>query len=134
MNRKRSTGARGQTRRGVRTRAIRTDSRGSAAPGRNSRALALAAALTLALALAAPARAGYTEGANDTDIFVVAVDLTVLRPLGLATLALSSTLFVLALPFAAGTGQVATLADTLVSEPARFTFTREVRTEQIPTR
>ncbi len=90
----------------------------------SSRAMTLAVMLALALSLAAPAEAGYENRAKP-NFAIVAADLTVLRPLGLATLVVGSALFLVALPFAAGTGQVDAVADALVREPARFTFTRK---------
>lgn len=108
-----------------RRRRTTTRERFEATPPGSPRAIALAVALALVLGFAAPARADDTQGANQPDFMHVVVDLAVLRPLGLVSFALGSTFFMVALPFAAGTGQVATLGETLVAAPARYTFTRE---------
>jgi hypothetical protein len=54
----------------------------------------------------------------------MAVDLLFVRPLGIATTALGTTLFIVSLPFSALGRNVKTAAKTLVIEPAKFTFVR----------
>jgi hypothetical protein len=51
-------------------------------------------------------------------------DLIVMRPLGMAGLALGTTLFAATLPFLIVTQSVENAADTLVDEPFKFTFVR----------
>jgi hypothetical protein len=56
----------------------------------------------------------------------VAADALVVRPLGLAATAVGAAIFVVALPFAAISGDVNRTAKTLVGAPARFTFRRRL--------
>ncbi len=48
----------------------------------------------------------------------------VVRPLGLAAIVVGSAAFIVALPFAAATGDVNLVARKLVAEPFRYTFVR----------
>lgn len=66
----------------------------------------------------APAFADFDEA------FLVVGDLAVARPCGLASLVIGSAAFIVSLPFAAASGSVKQTADTLVSGPFKFTFTR----------
>jgi len=54
----------------------------------------------------------------------MAVDFFLIRPLGVATTALGTALFIVSLPFSALGRNVKTAAKTLVVEPAKFTFFR----------
>ncbi len=54
------------------------------------------------------------------------VDVILGRPLGLAATALGTALFIVALPFAALGGNVKPVAQALVADPFKFTFTRPV--------
>ncbi len=101
------------------------DSRTTTVPERTSRTIAFAVVLTLVLGFAAPARASFGGGPTNPDFIGVAADLLVMRPLGLVSLVVGSAAYVVALPFAAGSGQVAVMTETLVNQPARFTFTRK---------
>jgi hypothetical protein len=60
----------------------------------------------------------------DPDPGEVAVDVLVVRPIGIAATAVGAAIFVVALPFAAIAGDVDKAARTLVNKPARFTFRR----------
>jgi len=51
-------------------------------------------------------------------------DVIVARPLGFATTAIGSVLFVVSLPFSALGGNTAEAAEKMVVAPARFTFAR----------
>jgi hypothetical protein len=54
------------------------------------------------------------------------VDVIIGRPAGIVATILGSAVFVLALPFAALSGSVESVAQTLVVDPFKFTFTRPV--------
>lgn len=56
----------------------------------------------------------------------MAVDLIVLRPLGIVSLAAGTTLFIASLPFSALGGNVDQAAEKLMKDPAKFTFTRKL--------
>lgn len=66
----------------------------------------------------APAFADFDEA------FLTVGDAVIARPCGLAGLVIGSAAFVVSLPFAAASGSVRQTADTLVSAPFHFTFTR----------
>ncbi|MBZ0155826.1 MAG: hypothetical protein K8I29_06365 [Alphaproteobacteria bacterium] len=51
-------------------------------------------------------------------------DTLIVRPLGIASLALGTAGFIVSLPFALTSGSVETTARELVGEPFHFTFTR----------
>jgi hypothetical protein len=75
--------------------------------------------LALLLSTSAPA---YAVG--DTDAASVAVDVLVARPATFALTVIGSVLFVVSLPFSAGSGCLDKAANTLVKAPAKDTFTR----------
>ena len=75
--------------------------------------------LALLLSTSTPA---YASG--DTDATSVAVDVVVARPVSFALTIVGSVLFVVSLPFSAGSGCVDKAANTLVKAPANDTFTR----------
>jgi hypothetical protein len=54
----------------------------------------------------------------------MAVDLLVVRPVGVVSLVIGSALFVVALPFSLLGGNTGESAKKLVAEPAKFTFNR----------
>jgi hypothetical protein len=56
----------------------------------------------------------------------VAADALVVRPVGLAATAIGAAIFVVALPFAAITGDIDGTARALVDTPARYTFKRKL--------
>ncbi len=66
-----------------------------------------------------PAFAQYEEPAMIADVLVV-------RPVSLAAIVVGAAFFIVALPFAITSGSVETVAQTLVGEPFRFTFTRPI--------
>lgn len=89
----------------------------------------VAAAVCLVLAaapvLADQGRPTYADSPNiEPNGLTMAADFLVARPLGLVATVAGTGLFVLALPFAALAGDIATPADYLVGQPARFTFAR----------
>lgn len=88
----------------------------------------LSVSLFLATSTAAFAGAHNKRYADSPDIqpngVTMVADLLVARPLGLATTLVGAGVFLLALPFAAMAGDIATPARYLMEEPARFTFER----------
>ena len=56
----------------------------------------------------------------------MAVDVLIGRPMGIVATVLGTAVFIVALPFAALSGSVKPVAQTLVAEPFKFTFTRPV--------
>jgi hypothetical protein len=75
----------------------------------------------LALLLGTSTQA-YASG--DTDATSVAVDVLVARPVSFTLTVFGSVLFVVSLPFSAGSGCIDKAANTLVKAPAKDTFTR----------
>jgi len=55
-----------------------------------------------------------------------AVDVVVVRPLGIASQALGCVFFVASLPFSLPSKSVSTVFDKTMAEPAKFTWTRPV--------
>ena len=53
-------------------------------------------------------------------------DLAIARPLGFASLAVGTTVFIAAFPFAVAVGRVDDTAEALVAEPYNFTFVRDL--------
>jgi len=86
-----------------------------------SAAPALAAEHDAAGEEAPPARTAYRPSAD-----AMAVDAVVVRPVGLVTTVLGAAVFVVSLPFTAASGSVAEAGDTLVGDPARYTFKRRL--------
>jgi hypothetical protein len=82
---------------------------------------------TAALLLSAPAAAfaddEYTQ-APDVEGLAIAVDLLLARPLGLVATIVGATIFTIGLPIELMAGDVATPAQRLVADPARYTFQR----------
>lgn len=90
---------------------------------------AVVAAATLAAAMHAPValaeESGYSSVNDHPSAGAMAFDLLAVRPLGLASLVIGSTLFVLQLPFdIAVEDGVRAPFEALVAKPARFTFAR----------
>jgi hypothetical protein len=71
----------------------------------------------MAAEAAAPAEADRSGGA-------MAVDLVLLRPLGLAATVLGGVLYVVSLPFSAAGGNADEARQKLLEEPAGYTFQR----------
>lgn len=90
----------------------------------------------LAPMLLAALLAGGAAQASDSSLSQVdeapsagamAFDLLLVRPLGLVTTVLGTGIFILQLPFDLGSENSGSKAfDTLVAEPARYTFVREL--------
>lgn len=55
-----------------------------------------------------------------------AVDVVIVRPLGIASQALGCVFFVVSLPFSLPSKSVSTVFDKTMAEPAKFTWTRPV--------
>ena len=84
-------------------------------------------AATLAINASFAAAQEHTGLDDAPSIGAVAVDLAILRPLGLAATVAGSCLFVLSLPISIMRGvEPIEPAQQLVLQPARFTFTRPV--------
>jgi hypothetical protein len=56
----------------------------------------------------------------------ITVDLMIARPVGAASLAVGTAIFIVTLPFAVATGSTKITADKLVAEPYNFTFVRDL--------
>jgi hypothetical protein len=83
-------------------------------------------ALAASLLVAGPARAtGYEDGLEDCS-YPKMVDLFVMRPLGLFSIALGTVLFVPTAPMVAlmSRSDMGDVANTLVARPVGFTFGR----------
>ena len=86
---------------------------------------ALSAMLAVSLLSAAPASAADNSNRRDTpSAFAMAVDATMVRPLGFVSTVLGTALFVVTLPFSAIGGNVNEAGEALVAAPARMTFVR----------
>lgn len=71
------------------------------------------------------------------EAIMVAVDVTLVRPVSLAAVVVGTAVFVASLPFTIPAGGVSKAARVLVSEPFAYTFTRpigcpEMKCEQAP--
>jgi hypothetical protein len=66
--------------------------------------------------------------ADDGAIAAAAIveDVFIARPAGIVATLLGTAVFIVALPFAAISGSVGPVAETLVADPFKFTFTRPV--------
>jgi hypothetical protein len=83
---------------------------------------ALMAMAMLAAPCASPADDVNTvTGDKGTDM---AVDLVIVRPLGLATTIVGTALTIVALPFTIPSGSVRESAQTMIVKPAEYTFKR----------
>jgi hypothetical protein len=80
----------------------------------------IALLLTLTCSLCVPAVAAEKEPHG----MVMAVDLVVARPIGIALTTVGALTFVVFLPFTAASGDVKHAAKALVVDPARHTFVR----------
>ncbi|HSR10482.1 MAG TPA: hypothetical protein VLS90_03490 [Thermodesulfobacteriota bacterium] len=80
--------------------------------------------LAMVFSISAPAFAQQVrEDMKDRQIFS---DVLFMRPLGLAATVIGSAVFVLSLPFAIPSRSVEAVAQRLVVDPAKFTFTRPI--------
>lgn len=91
--------------------------------GRAVRLAALATALSLGTAAAAPPPGEPVTGDRATDM---AVDLIVVRPLGVVATVIGSVGFVLALPFTLPTGSTGETACEWIGAPLEYTFNRRL--------
>ncbi|MBV62228.1 hypothetical protein [Abyssibacter profundi] len=83
--------------------------------------------LSATVATAASSASPYEEPTAGA----MAFDLLIVRPIGLVTTVAGAGLFVLSVPFSAIQGKSPLdAADTLVVEPARFTFTRPLGVDE----
>jgi len=86
---------------------------------------ALALTLTFGAGLLAPPQARAGELLSDKpDGAEMAFDGLVVRPVGIVATALGAATWVVILPFTLLSGDVEAAGDTLVADPAQFTFVR----------
>lgn len=90
---------------------------------RTARIAALAATLSLGAAASAAPRGEPVSGDRGTDM---AVDLIVVRPLGIVATVIGAAGFVLALPFTLPTGSTADTAREWIGAPLEYTFNRRL--------
>lgn len=89
--------------------------------GNTCLALMVIAALIL---VPASAGAGMQSSAKEPSAGAMTADIVMARPIGLVSLILGSSLFVVSLPLSALGKNVGVAADKLVKEPAEYTFYR----------
>ncbi len=87
------------------------------------RFLAITLSLMLFFATVSPAVAGEHEEPSEAAIIM---DILIVRPLGLVSIAFGTGVFILALPFSIPTKTVRITGEKLVKEPVIFTFKRPV--------
>ena len=75
--------------------------------------------------LGAPPAVWAEEEADPAGTEII-FDLAIARPAGFASLAVGTTVFIAAFPFAVAVGRVDETADALVAEPYNFTFVRNL--------
>lgn len=75
---------------------------------------------------AAPNPPAAVATGHPTDPAEVAADALVVRPVGFAATVVGAAIFVVALPFAAISGDVHNTGKALVGAPAKFTFQRRL--------
>ena len=85
--------------------------------------LSLAALLTLPAALTPASDMTDYEETGGT---AIALDVLIARPLGIASLAIGSAIFIVALPYTIPSRSFIKAADKLIADPFRFTFLRPV--------
>ena len=71
--------------------------------------------------------AAFAQGQGSEDVDIrgkMVVDALIIRPLGIVSTVLGTTLFLVSLPFSAMGGNVKEAREKLMVEPARFTFKR----------
>ena len=83
----------------------------------------LAAALVF-IPVTTSALAQSAKVAQDNSAGGMTVDLLLVRPVGLVSLALGSAVFIVGLPFSILGGNTDESAQKLIAEPAKFTFKR----------
>ncbi len=85
--------------------------------------LSLAALLTLPATITP---ASDMTDYEETDGTAIVLDVLIARPLGIASLALGTVIFIVALPYTIPSWTIGRTADKLVADPFRFTFLRPV--------
>ncbi len=94
---------------------------------RTHKAVAILIAVALVcMTLAAPALAKNPIEQKDVSGEQMAIDLVIVRPLGLAATALGSVVFLASLPFSIPGGNADKASEKLVAEPFKFTFARKL--------
>jgi hypothetical protein len=93
--------------------------------------MSLIAAALLVSTLPAPVLADST-GKEEGDDISVAMDLVMLRPIGLVATIFGTAAFIVSLPISLPTGSAGKTFTALVTEPAKYTFVRELGEEQNP--
>ncbi len=85
--------------------------------------LILAALVTLP---SKPAYASETAENEETGGTAIVLDVLLARPLGIASLAIGTAIFFIALPYTIPSWTIGRSADKLIAEPFKFTFLRPV--------
>lgn len=86
----------------------------------------LAAAMLFLTLFFSPRAALSMEVKEEPTGSQIAIDIVLLRPLGLTATVLGSAVFIVGLPFTIPTGSVGLSAQKLIVEPFKFTFTRPI--------
>ena len=68
----------------------------------------------------------FRQGGPDADLGAIVFDLVILRPGGFARFVLGSAITTIVLPIALITGQTEEIVQTLIGDPAEYTFVREL--------
>jgi hypothetical protein len=91
----------------------------------------LAVAALIAGTVPAPVMAD-TSGNEEGDDSAVVLDLAVLRPIGLVATIAGTAIFIVSLPISLPTGSVGKTFNSLVKQPAKYTFYRTLGEEENP--
>jgi hypothetical protein len=92
----------------------------------------LAVATFLAATIPAPVFAADSSGNEQGDDGAILLDLVVLRPIGLVATIAGTAAFIVSLPIALPTGSVGKTFNSLVKQPAKYTFYRTLGEEENP--
>jgi hypothetical protein len=92
---------------------------------------ALAVAALLIGTLPAPVMAD-TSGNEQGDDGAVVLDLAILRPIGLVATIAGTAIFIVSLPISLPTGSAGKTFNSLVKQPAKYTFYRTLGEEENP--
>ena len=90
------------------------------------RLIAVIFLLAVLLTPLTPRASFSSEFQNEPTGSQIAIDIVLLRPLGLTATVLGSGIFIIGLPFTIPTSTVGLSAQKLIVEPFRFTFARPI--------
>lgn len=85
--------------------------------------------LSLAVLLTLPSASTHASNFTDyeeTGGTAIVLDVLIARPLGIASLAIGTVVFIVALPYTIPSWTLGRTADKLIADPFRFTFLRPV--------